>query len=66
MHVLVLNGEGSDDDVFVNHGDNGVFGDGSDIDGDDALGIKQCFYLTKCSRQPCGKLVPLVAVLHGR
>ena len=27
MHVLVLNGEGSDDDVFVSHCDNGVFGD---------------------------------------
>ena len=66
MHVLVLNGEGSDDDVFVNHGDDDVFGDGSSIDGDDAPGIKLRFYLTICSRPPGGKLVTLVAVFHGR
>ena len=66
VHVLVLKGQGGDDDVFVSQGDNDVFGDGSDIDGDDALGIKQCFYLKKCSRPPGGKLVALVAVFHGR
>ena len=38
----------------------------SDIDGDDAPGIKLRFYLTICSRPPGGKLVTLVAVLHGR
>ena len=66
MHVLVLNGEGGDDDVFVNHGDDDVFGDGSDIDGDDVPGQRLRFYLKKCSRPPGGKLVALVAVLHGR
>ena len=66
MHVLVLNGEGGDDDVFVSQGDNDVFGNGSDIDGDDAPGIELRFYLKKCSRPPGGKLVTLVAVFHGR
>ena len=43
MHVLVLNGEGGDDDDFFNHGDDDVFGDGSDIDGDDAPMYKAVF-----------------------
>ena len=67
MHVLVLNGQVGDDNVFVSHGDDDVYGDdAAEIDSDDAPGIKLCFYLKKCSRPPGGKLVTLVAVFHGR
>ena len=63
MHVLVLNGQVGDDNVFVSHGDDDVYGDdAAEIDSDDAPCIKQCSY----SRPPGGKLVTLVAVFHGR